>query len=201
MLMYETGKNSSIQCLRFGTAFTAFRYPGGPRAHRRPTPGRCFRVWPYANRNRARFVASTCAHRPGGGAGEKHGQCGRSSRATEVSGTRPAGRMRRRRRRGSGAPRRLTRRTGKPERGSEEARPAPTTGPHRQAREPAPRTDRQAGEQHRLAGPERRHGRSDRGGGGATAGEANQRRKQAAIKRDKPRDCTGSAGGSAELPK
>ena len=48
-----------------------------------------FRVWPYANRNRARFVASTCAHRPGGGAGEKHGQCGRSSRATEVSGTRP----------------------------------------------------------------------------------------------------------------
>ncbi len=49
-----------------------------------------FRVWPYANRNRARFVASTCAHRPGeGGVGEKHGQCGRSGRATEVSGTQP----------------------------------------------------------------------------------------------------------------
>ncbi len=103
--------------------------------------------------------------------GESSPEKARISRATEVSGTRPAGRMRRRRRRGSGAPRRLMRRTGKPERGSEEARPAPTTGPRRQAREPAPRTDRQAGEQHRLAGPERRHGRSERGGGGATAGE------------------------------
>ncbi len=63
----------------------------------------------------------------------------RISRATEVSGTRPKDRMRRRRRRGSGAPRRLSRRTGKADRDSEEERPVPTTGPRRRAREPAPR--------------------------------------------------------------
>ena len=63
----------------------------------------------------------------------------RISRATEVSGTRPKDRMRRRRRRGSGAPRRLSRRTGKADRDSEEERPVPTTRPRRRAREPAPR--------------------------------------------------------------
>ena len=88
-----------------------------------------------------------------------------------MSGTRPAGRMRRRRRRGSGAPRRLSRRTGKPERGSEEARPARAPVP-----EPAERDSDEganavqgeatglAEEAHALAGGRR--------SGGATAGEA-----------------------------
>ena len=48
----------------------------------------------------------------------------RISQGTEVSGTRPKDRMRRASRRGSGAPRRATRRTGKADRGSEEPRPA-----------------------------------------------------------------------------
>ena len=100
-----------------------------------------------------------------------HGQCRRISRATEVSGTRPQDRMRRRRRRGSGAPRRLSRRTGKAERGSEEARPAPTTGPRRRAREPAPRRAPPAASVQPTCGPGASPGRSERGGGGATAGE------------------------------
>ena len=79
--------------------------------------------------------------------------------------------MRRRSRRGSGAPRRLSRRTGKPERGSEEARPARAPVP-----EPAERDSDEganavqgeatglAEEAHALAGGRR--------SGGATAGEA-----------------------------
>ena len=58
------------------------------------------------------------------------GEAGRISHASEVSGTRPQDRMGRRRRRGSGAPRRLLRHTGKVERGSEAAWPA---RPSRQA--------------------------------------------------------------------
>ena len=56
-------------------------------------------------------------------------------------------------RRGSGAPRRLSRRTGKAERGSEEARPAPTTGPRRRAREPAPRRAPPAASVQMTCGP------------------------------------------------
>ena len=91
--------------------------------------------------------------------------------ATEAGGTRPADRMRRARRRGSGAPRRAKRRTGKTGRGPEEARPAPTTGPRRRAREPAPRRAPPAASVQPTCGPGASPGRSERGGGGATAGE------------------------------
>ena len=114
----------------------------------------------------------------------KHGQRGRISRATEVSGTRPQDRMRRGSGRGSGAPPRPKRRTGKADRGSEEARPDRAPVP-----EPAERDSDEASDvpwrsdqgsqrkAHALAG-----GR--RSGGAKPGGEMLRRRH-----------------GSAELPK
>ena len=58
------------------------------------------------------------------------------------------------------------------ERGSEEERPAPTTGPRRRAREPAPRRAPPAVSMQPTCGPGASSGRSDRAGGGATDGEA-----------------------------
>ena len=62
-------------------------------------------------------------------------------------------------------------RTDDAERGSEEARPAPTTEPRHRAREPAPRRAPPAASVQPTCGPGASPGRSERGGGGATAGE------------------------------
>ena len=124
---------------------------------------------------------SRCEARSGGKKGQveekrrregrprKRPKKGRISRATEVSRTRPQDRMRRARKWGNGAPRRAMRRTGKAERGSEEVRPAPpcrAAGPD----ERACATTGTACPPPELQRPAQGIGRSDRVGGGATAG-------------------------------